>query len=155
MARRRGGGWRAARPCRRGRSAGAGAGSRAVTDGPAPPAHGRRGGLACRPGPQASTLHSGHPVKPASAPTALAPGPRPQAGGCRCPPRQQGAAPHEGRPPGGYRVTGTVASTAKVRAATAPAPAAWQPGQGMPGCGQRVMLLGGSVIVGWSRVPPY
>lgn len=61
-------------PCRRGRPAQPGEGSQAVTNGAAPPlpravaadpAAGRRGALACRPGPQASTLHSGRRVKPA------------------------------------------------------------------------------------------
>ena len=157
---RRGGGWRAARPCRRGRPAGAGAGSRAVTDGAAPPlpgveaagpGAGRRGGLACRPGPQASTLHSGRPVKSPGAP-GLTPGPKRRVDTSLYPPRQEGSALGEGRPPGGYREGGTVAGTAKVRATVAPPPAAGQPGEGMPGCAQRVMLTGGSVM-GW-LVPP-
>ena len=104
-------GWRAARPCRRGRPAGAGAGSRAVTDGAAPPlpgveaagpGAGRRGGLACRPGPQASTLHSGRPVKSPGAP-GLTPGPKRRVDTSLYPPRQEGSALGEGRPPGGYR----------------------------------------------------
>jgi hypothetical protein len=63
------------------------------------PAAGRRGGLACRPGPQASTLHSARPVKPArlGAGPGLAPAPEPRAGAGRYPPRQEGTAPHEGR----------------------------------------------------------
>jgi hypothetical protein len=151
---RRGGAGRAARPCRRGRRSGAGAGwSRAVTDGtPSPllgavaagPVAGRRGGLACRPGPQASTLPSGRPVK--------SPGAGPRAGTGRCPPRTEGAAPHEGRPPGGSRAGGTVARPATVPATVVHAPAAGQPGVGTPGRAQRVMLLEGSVI-GW-LVPP-
>jgi hypothetical protein len=59
------------RPCRRGRLAGPGAGSRAVAGGAAlPPLRpaagflaGRQGGLASRPGPQASTRDSARPVK--------------------------------------------------------------------------------------------
>ena len=97
---RRGGGWRAARPCRRGRPAGAGAGSRAVADGAAPPlpgveaagpGAGRRGGLACRPGPQASTLHSGRLVKSPGAP-GLTPGPKRRVDTSLYPPRQEGSA---------------------------------------------------------------
>jgi hypothetical protein len=41
-----------------------------------------------------------------------------------------------------------VARTAKVRATVAPAPAAGQPGEGTPGCGQRVILLEGSGMTG-------
>ena len=151
----RGGGRRAARPCRRGRPAGPGAGwFRAVTPcAPAPlpgveaagPDAGRRGGLACRPGPQASSLHSARPVKSPSA--GLTPGPEPRVDAGRHPPGQEGAAPHEGRPPGGYREGGTVARTATVRATVAPAPAPGRrPGTGTPGRAQRVMLTGGSVI---------
>ena len=58
--------------------------------GPAWPASGRRGGLACRPGPQASTLHSSRPVKPASAGTAPAPGPGLWAGGAGARPASRG-----------------------------------------------------------------
>ena len=159
---RRGGCGRAARPCRRGRPAGAGAGSRAVTDGtpsPSPgveaagPAAGRRGRLACRLGPQASSLHSGRHVKPArpGAGTGLAPGPAPgRAGTGLCPPGPEGAALGEGRPPGGYREGGTVARTAKVRATVVPAPATGgQPRTGVPACGQRVTLIDRSVMA-WS-----
>ena len=151
----RGGYGRAARPCRRGRPAGAGAGwSRAVTDGtPSPlpgveaagPAAGRRGALACRPGPQASTLHSGRPVK--------SPGPGPRADTGRCPARpEEETAPAAGRPRAGYREGGTVARTAKVRATVVHAPDAGQAGEGTAGCAQRVMLSEGSVM-GW-LVPP-
>ena len=157
-------GARRARPCRRGRPAGPGAGwSRAVTDGtPSPlpgaeaagPGAGRRGGLACRPGPQASSLHSGCRVKSArpGAGTGLPPGPGRRAGTGRYPPHQEGPAPHEGRPPDGYREGGTVPRTAKVRATVVHAPDAGQPGEGTPGCAQRVTLIEGSVM-GW-LVPP-
>ncbi|MGH3218641.1 MAG: hypothetical protein ACRDPY_08015, partial [Streptosporangiaceae bacterium] len=74
------------------------------------PDAGRRGGLACRPGPQASSLHSARRVKSAlrgpGAGLTSRPEPRVDAG--RYPGRQEGAAPHEGRPPGGYREGGTV-----------------------------------------------
>jgi hypothetical protein len=64
----------------------------------------------------------------------------------RCSPRaKEGTAPATGRPRAGYRVGGTVA----------PAPAAGEPGEGMPGCAQRVMLLDGFVMAGWSRVLPH
>ena len=119
------------------------------------PGAGRRGGLACRPGPQASTLHSGRHVKSArpGAGAALAPGPEPRAGTGRCPPGQQGAAIGEGRPLGGYREGGTVARIAKVRATVVPAPATGgQPGSGVPACGHRVMVTEGSVMA-W-LVPP-
>ena len=55
--------WRAAWSCRRGSPAGHGAGSRTAADGTLPPAAGRRGGLASRPGPQASTRTSPRQVK--------------------------------------------------------------------------------------------
>jgi hypothetical protein len=87
---------------------------------------------ACRPGPQASSLDSGRPVKSAwpGAGTELAPGPRlrPVLAGARR------------------------AGTAK-RATTAPA--AGPPGAGTPGGGQRVCMLDeGSAMGNWSRVPP-
>jgi hypothetical protein len=137
---RRGGCGRAARSCRRGRPAGPGAGSRAVTScasSPLPgavatgPVAGRRGALACRPGLQASSLHSARPVKSA----------------------RRGAGLHEGRPPGGYREGGTGARTATVRAPVAHAPAPGRrPGTGSHGCARRVILAGGSVI-GRSLMP--
>jgi hypothetical protein len=46
------------------------------------------------------------------------------------------------------------ARTAKVRATVADAPAARRRGEGTPGCGQRVMLIEGSGMAGWSRVAP-
>jgi hypothetical protein len=157
-ARRRGWGWRAARPCRRGRPAGAGAGwSRAVTScAPSPlpgveaagPGAGRRGGLACRPGPQASTLDSARRVKSARPPGArpgLTPCPEPRVDAGRYPPGQEGPTPHGGRPPRGCREGGTGARTATVRAPVVPAPAG-RPGTGSPGCARRVTLAGGSVI---------
>jgi hypothetical protein len=122
-----------------------------VTDGAAPPlpwvrAAGpvadRREGLACRPGPQASTLHSARHVKLAR------PGPQPRAGRRRCPPRSgDRTAPRQGWPPGGCREEGTVARSVKVCVTAAPAPATGQPGEGVPGCGQHVLLLEGSVMV--------
>jgi hypothetical protein len=42
----------------------------------------------------------------------------------------------------------TVTRTAQDRATVAQAPAAGQPGEGKPGCGQRVILLEGSVMAG-------
>ena len=104
--------WQAARSCRRGRPAGAGAGSRAATGGASPPlpgvvaagpVAGRRGGLACRPGPQASTLHSARPVKSQrpGAGAGLPPDPQPRVETSRDPPRQEGAPPGPARPPGG------------------------------------------------------
>ena len=159
-------GWRAARPCRRGRPAGPGARwSRAVTPcAPSPlpgveaadPDAGRRGALACRPGPQASSLHSARPVKSArpGAGAGLTPGPEPRVDTGRHPARREGPARHEGRPPGGYRVGGTGARTATVRAPVAHAPAPGRrPGTGSPGCARRVILTGGSVI-GRSLTPP-
>ena len=150
--RRRGEGWRAARPCRRGRPAGPGAGwSRAVTScAPSPlpgavaagPAAGRRGGLACRPGPQASTLDSARPVKSPSAGAGLTPGPEPRAD-------RAGARPAgRGRP--GTRA-GRRAGTAKGArwraprrcappSSTPPAPGR-QPGTGTPGPARRVMVF--------------
>jgi hypothetical protein len=157
---RRGWGRRAARPCRRGRPAGAGAGwSRAVTScapSPLPGAvaagldAGRRGGLACRPGPQASSLHSARPVKSArpGAGAGLTPGPQPRVDTGRYPPGQEGPAPQESRRPGGYREGGTVARTATVRATVAGAPAAGYPGEGVPGGGQHVMLTDRSGMAG-------
>ena len=159
-------GWRAARPCRRGRPAGAGAGwSRAVTScAPSPlpgveaagPDAGRRGGLACRPGPQASSLHSARPVKSArpGAGAGLTRGPEPRVDAGRCPPGQEGAAPAAGRPRAG------TAKGARWRAprrcappsSTRPPPAR-RPGAGSPGCAQRVILSEGSVI-GRSLAPP-
>jgi len=121
----------------------------------AAPGAGRRGGLACRPGPQASTLHSGPPVKSArpGAGPGVAPGPQPRAETGRCPPGQAGATLEEGRPPGGYREGGTVARIAKVPATVVPVPASGgQPGTGVPARGQRVMVAEGSVM-GW-LVPP-
>jgi hypothetical protein len=157
QARRRGRAWRAARPGRRGRPAGAGAGSRAVTDGTPSPlprvetagsAAGQRGALACRPGPQASSLHSGRPVKstPPCAGPGLTSGPQPRTGTGRHPPR-----PEERTPLGraGYREGGTAACTAKVRAGVVPAPAGRQPGGGAPARWQRVMLTGELVISGF------
>jgi hypothetical protein len=120
------------------------------------PDAGRRGALACRPGPQASSLHSARPVKsaPPGAVAGLTPGPEPRAGASRSPPRQEGAALGQGRPPGGYRTRGTVARTATVRATVVHAPAAGRrPGAGSPGCARRVMLTEGSVI-GRSLAPP-
>jgi translation initiation factor IF-2 len=69
--------WRAAWSCRTGRPAGPGAGPRAVADATLPPAADRRGGLASRPGPQASTRTSARQVKsaPPQAGTGLTPGP--------------------------------------------------------------------------------
>jgi hypothetical protein len=159
-------GRRAARPCRRGRPAGPGAGwSRAVT--PCAPAPwpgaeaagldaGRRGTLACRPGSQASSLHSARPVKsaPRGPGPGLTPGPEPRVDAGRYPARQEGAATHEGRPPGGYHEGGTVVRTATVRATVVHAPAPGRPpGTGTPGGAQRVTLAGGSVI-GRSLAPP-
>jgi hypothetical protein len=63
------------------------------------------------------------------------------------PARREWVAPHEGRPPGGYREGGTVARTAKVRTTVVHA-SARRPGTGSPGCGQRVILLCGSVMAG-------
>jgi hypothetical protein len=148
-------GWRAARPCRRGRPAGAGAGwSRAVTScAPSPlpgavaasPDAGRRGTLACRPGPQASSLHSARRVK-SSAPSpgaGLTPSHEPRVDADRYPGRQERPAPHAG----GYREGGPGARTATVRAPVVSAPAPGRrPGTGSPGCGRRVMLTKGSVI---------
>ena len=158
-------GRRAARPCRRGRPAGPGAGwSRAVTScAPSPlpgveaagPDAGRLGALACRPGPQASSLHSARRVKSARhGPGAgLTPGPERRVDTGRYPPGQEGPARHEGRPPGGYREGGTGARTATVRAPVAHAPAPGRrPGTGSPGCARRVILTGGSVI-GRSLMP--
>jgi len=111
----------------------------------------RRGALACRPGPQASSLHSGRRVKSTwpGAGAALTPAPEPRVDTGRHPPGpQEGTAPPAGRPRGGCREGGTVARTAKVRATVAPAPAAGQPGEGTPGCGQPVILLEGSVMTG-------
>jgi hypothetical protein len=116
----------------------------------------RRGGLACRPGPQASTLHSARPVKsaPPGAGAGLTPGPEPRVTAGRYPPRQEGTAPRAGRPPGGYREGCTVAPTAKVRATGVHAPDAdRRPGTGAPGCARRIMLTGGSAI-GRSLTPP-
>jgi hypothetical protein len=156
----RGGGWRAARPGWRGRLAGAGAGwSRAVTDGtPSPlpgveaagPDAGLRCGLACSPGPPASSLHSGCPVKSPDAGPGLTPVPRPRVDAGRFPPGQAGAAPLEGWSQGGCRQGGRVACTTKVkvRATVVHAPAAGQPDTGTPAGAQRVMLLEGSVM-GW------
>jgi hypothetical protein len=142
-----------------GRPAGPGAGwSRAVTScAPSPlpgveaagPDAGRRGRLACRPGPQASSLHSARPVKskrPGTVPgrAGLTPVPEPRVDAGRCPAGQEGAALGEGRRPGGHH-RGTVARTATVRATVAPA-ADGQPGSGVPDCGERVMLTEGSVI---------
>ena len=127
------GGWRrAAASWRKGRSAGAGAESRAVIPcAPSPlpgvaaagPAAGRRGGLACRPGPQASTLDSARRVKsarPRAAP-GLTPGPEPRVDTGRHPPGQERPTPHEGRPPGGHHGS-TVARTATVLATVVPRP---------------------------------
>ena len=117
------------------------------------PTAGRRGGLACRPGPQASTLHSARPVKSPGAGAGLAPGPQPRAGTGRCPPGQAGTALGEGRPPGGYRKGGTVARITKVPATAVSAPASGgQPGTGVPARGQRVMVAEGSVM-GWLVSP--
>jgi len=86
-------------------------------------------------------------VGPARRGAGLTPGPEPRAGTGRHPPRQEGTAPATGRPRGGCREGGTVARTAKVRAAVAPAPPiGGQPGEGTPGCGQRVIPLEGSVM---------
>ena len=86
-------------------------------------------------------------VGPARRGAGLTPGPEPRAGTGRHPPRQEGTAPATGRPWGGCREGGTVARTAKVRAAVAPAPPiGGQPGEGTPGCGQRVIPLEGSVM---------
>jgi hypothetical protein len=111
------------------------------------------GALACRPGPQASTLNSARPVKSTrpGAGAGLTPGPEPRVDAGRYPPRQEGAALGEGRPPGGHH-GGTGARTATVRAPVVPAPAG-QPGTGAPGRAQRVMLTEGSAI-GRSLVPP-
>jgi hypothetical protein len=62
------------------------------------PAGARRGALACRPGPQASTLHSGRHVKSPGAGPGLTPGPQPQVDACRYPPR-----PEEGTAPAGMQ----------------------------------------------------
>ena len=143
---RRGDGQRAARPGRKGRSTGPGAASPAVADGAAQaglltaarPLPGRRGGLAFRPGPLASSLHSARHVKPTRPCTGagLTLGPKPRVATCRCPPGQEGAALGQGRPPGGYRKGGTVA-----RATVVPAGASWQPGTGAAAFGQRVVLM--------------
>lgn len=53
-----------------------------------------------------------------------------------------------GLPQGGYREGGTVARTAKVRATVVDVPAAGRPGEGTPGCGQRVTLTEGPVMAG-------
>jgi hypothetical protein len=118
-----------------------------VTGGAARPAAGRWGALASHPGPQASTRDSARPVKSArsGAGADLAPGPEPRAGTCRCPPRQDEGT---GRALAGYREGGSVARAARAHATVAPALAAGQPGEGIPGCGQRVMLLEGSVMAG-------
>jgi hypothetical protein len=144
---RRGEGRRAARSCCRGRPGGPSATSRTVTDGAAQPGlltaarplAGRRDGLAFRPGPLASTLHSAWHVKPARPGTGagLTPVLKPRVDTCRCPPSQQGAAPGEGRPPGGYREGSTVA---RARATVVPA-ASRRPGTGAAALGQRVMLM--------------
>jgi hypothetical protein len=120
------------------------------------PDAGRRGGLACRPGPQASSLHSACRVKSAPPGTGagLTPGPQPRIDPGRYPPGQEGTARHEGRPAAGYHEGGTGARTATVRAPVVPAPAAGRrrPGAGSPGCARRVILAGGSVI-GRSLMP--
>ena len=124
---RRGGGWRAARPCRRGRPAGPGTRSRAVAGGAAlaplraagGPVAGRQGGLASRPGPQASTLDSARPVKSA----------RPSPGKDH---------PRTRHPDGGT-----------VARAAVPSPASSAPpGMGVPACGQRPALGEGPVMGG-------
>ena len=148
-----------ARPCRRGRPAGAGAGwSRAVTScAPSPlpgaeavgPDAGRRGALACRPGPQASSLHSARPVKSARA-----------RGGLDARPEPRSMRP--ARPPGGAAGRPAAGGTARghggahrdgARHRRPHARPARRPGTGTPGCAQRVMLTEGSVI-GRSLTPP-
>jgi hypothetical protein len=124
---RRGRGWREARPCRRGSPTGADAGwSRAVTScAPAPlpgveaagPDAGRRGGLACRPGPQASTRDCARQVKSAG---------RGAAG-----PEQ--ATQKMDRPLPGHPERGVAAAAAGR---------------------QRLVVVDGSVMSGWLRVPP-
>lgn len=154
---RRGEGQWMARPCRRGRPTGPGAASRTVTDGAAQPGllatakplADRRDGLAFRPGPLASTLHSARHVKPARPCTGagLTPGPEPRVATCRCPPSQEGAAPGEGQPPGGYRKGGTVARARAARATVVPA-ASRQPATGTAALGQHVMLMKCSGMAG-------
>jgi hypothetical protein len=150
-------GWRAARPCRWGRPAGAGAGwSRAVTScAPSPlpgavaagPDADRRGGLACRPGPQASSLHSGRRVKSPGTGAGLTRGPEPRVDTGRRPHGQEGATLGEDRLRGGCR-GGTMARTAKVRATVIDAPAAGYPGEGAPGSAHRVLLTDRSGMAG-------
>jgi len=72
-----------------------------VADGTLQPAAGRRGGLASRPGPQASTRTSARQVKStlSQAGTGLTPGPEPRVDTARRPPRtNKGTAPGAGRP---------------------------------------------------------
>jgi hypothetical protein len=139
---------RAAGSCRRGSPAGPGAGSRTVAGGALPPAAGRRGGLASRPGPQASPRTSPRQVKspPPSPGTGLAPGP--DATGRYGPvpaPHEQGT----GRARAGHREGGTAA-----RARAAPATvvlalcAGRQPDEGVPVCRQRAALPEGPVMAG-------
>jgi hypothetical protein len=92
--------WRVPWSCRRGRPAGPGAGSRTVADGTPPTAAGRRGGLASRPGPQASTRTSARQVKsaPPGSRTDLTTGHEPRVDTARCPPRvNKKTAPGTGR----------------------------------------------------------
>jgi hypothetical protein len=62
------------------------------------PDAGRRGALACRPGPQASSLHSARPVKSArpGAGPGLTPRPEPRVDAGRHPARREGAGPARG-----------------------------------------------------------
>jgi len=147
--------WRAPWSCRRGRPAGPGAGSRTVADGTLPPAAGRWGRLASRPGPQASTRTSARQVKsaPPQAGTGLTPGPEPRVDTARCPARlNKGTALGTGRPRAGHREGGTVARAHAARATVALAlRAARQPDEGVPACRQHAALLEGSVM---SRVGP-
>jgi hypothetical protein len=140
--------WRAPRSCRRGSPAGPGAGSRTVADGTLPPAAGQRGGLASRPGPQASTRTSPRQVKsaPPQAGTGLTPGPEPRIDTARCPPRTSKGT---GQPWARHREGGTVARARATHATVALAlRAARQPDEGVPACRQHAALPEGS-FMGW------
>jgi len=130
--------------------AGPGAGSRTVADGTLPPAAGRRGGLASRPGPQASTRTSSRQVKsaPPQSGTGLTPGLEPRVDTARCPPRaNKGTAPGGGRPWARHREGGTVARARAARATVASALRTdRQPDEGVPACRQRAALPEGFVM---------
>jgi len=103
------------------------------------PDAGRRGGLACRPGPQASTRDCARQVKSARPGAAGPGGPQPRAGTGRYLPRPQQAARKRDRPLPGHGERGAAAPATLAAAAAG---------------GQRLVVVEGSVMGGWSRVPP-